>query len=111
MENSKEMKSALKSIIFAFAVAAMVWLVPQTGVGQVLSGSITGTIVDSTGAAVVGADVSATNLATNVTTTTKANASGEYRFDNLLAGDYRITATFTGFKSTSQQATVLLSRT
>ena len=79
--------------------------------GQAIDGSVVGTIVDSQGAAVVGADVSATNTATNVTANGKTSASGEYRFDHLLAGTYKITAKMTGFKITSENVIVSLNQT
>ena len=79
--------------------------------GQAIDGSVVGTIVDSQGAAVVGAEMSATNIATNVTASGKTSASGEYRFDHLLAGTYKITAKMTGFKITSENVIVSLNQT
>jgi hypothetical protein len=79
--------------------------------GQAIDGSVVGTIVDSQGAAVVGADVTAMNIATNVTANGKTSASGEYRFDHLLAGTYKITAKMTGFKITSENVIISLNQT
>src|SRR5207237_3414877 len=79
--------------------------------GQAMSGSIVGTVVDSSGAAVVGADVEATNVGTNVTTRSKTNSTGEYRIDNLLPGTYHVTVRATGFKVLSQTADVQLNKT
>src|SRR5271169_6815745 len=79
--------------------------------GQAIDGSVVGTIVDSQGAAVVGADVTATNVATNVTATGKTGSTGEYRFDHLLPGTYKITAKMTGFKITSENVIVALNQT
>ena len=50
--------------------------------GQAIDGSVVGTVVDTQGAAIVGAEVSATNIATNVGATGKTSGSGEYRFDH-----------------------------
>jgi hypothetical protein len=79
--------------------------------GQAIDGNVVGTIVDSSGAAVAGAEVTATNIGTNVTLTSKTSDSGEYRFDHLPAGTYRITAKMTGFKTLSQQVDVQLNMT
>ncbi len=78
---------------------------------QAVSGNIVGTVTDSSGAAVVGAEVVATKVATGVSATSKTSNSGEYRFDNLLAGTYRVTARSSGFRTTSVIAEVLLNQT
>src|SRR5215467_4943387 len=79
--------------------------------GQAIDGNVVGTVTDSSGAAVVGAEMTATNVATNVTTLTKTNSSGEYRFDHLLVGTYRIGVKMTGFKTTSEMVDVELNKT
>ena len=56
--------------------------------GQTISGNVVGTVIDASGAAVVGADVEATNVETNVVTRTKTNGKGEYQIENLLSGAY-----------------------
>jgi len=60
----------------------------------VLSGAVT----DPTGAVVVGARVSAVNIATNFESTTETNSEGLYRLPFLRPGTYRVTITATGFK-------------
>ena len=77
-------------------VTAM-WFVSGTMNAQVISGDLVGTIFDSSGATVPGVSVTATNSATDVKTTTTANASGEYRFSNLEPGTYNVTASGAGF--------------
>src|SRR5215467_13441861 len=79
--------------------------------GQAIDGNVVGTVTDASGAAVVGADVTATNIATNVLATTKTNSSGEYRFDHLMVGTYRIGVKRTGFKTTGEQVVVELNKT
>ena len=51
---------------------------------QATGGTIVGTVIDSTGAAVANADVEARSVGTNVATTVKTGDAGLYRFDNLL---------------------------
>ena len=79
--------------------------------GQAIDGSVVGTVVDTQGAAIVGAEVSATNIATNVGATGKTSGSGEYRFDHLLAGTYKITVKMTGFKMTTENVVISLNQT
>jgi hypothetical protein len=101
------------STFFALALALLVAvaLIPVGAFGQAISGNIVGTVTDSSGAVVTNAEVEATNIGTNVTHTTKTNGSGGYRFDNLLAGDYKITVKAPGFKTTSVTSAVQLNTT
>src|ERR1700760_3341199 len=61
------------------------------------SGAIAGAITDSSGAAIVGAAVTATNTGTNAQRTTRSGPAGEYRFDLLPVGDYSIHVEAPGF--------------
>jgi hypothetical protein len=61
-------------------------------------GSISGTITDSTGAAVPGVALTLKNQATNLTYSTTASASGTYSFLNLPIGMYTLTAAAKGFE-------------
>jgi hypothetical protein len=70
---------------------------------QVLYGSIVGNVTDPTGAVVVGADVTATQVATNHTMTGKSNESGIYTLSNVPAGAYTIMISKAGFKKSQAQ--------
>ncbi len=72
--------------------------------GQVTASStLQGTVTDKTGAAVVGADVTATNAATGVTRTVKTGSDGSYRIDPLAVGYYNISVTMQGFETAKAQ--------
>ena len=101
----------LRSLGFVFALISVVAFGAILALGQAIDGNIVGTVTDASGAAVVGAEVTATNIATNVSATAKTNGSGEYRFEHLLAGTYRITAKMTGFKTVSENVIVELNKT
>ena len=78
---------------------------------QAISGDLVGAITDASGAAVPNAAVTATNAATGIKTTTKSNASGDYRIPNLLPGSYDLTAAAPGFAtSTLKGVTVQLNQ-
>ena len=79
--------------------------------GQAIDGNVVGTVTDTSGAAVTGAEVTATNIATNVSVNGKTNGTGEYRFDHLPIGTYRITVKMNGFKTISEQVDVQLNLT
>ncbi|MGC4056444.1 MAG: carboxypeptidase-like regulatory domain-containing protein [Paludibaculum sp.] len=74
---------------------ALVWSV--VSFAQIDTGSIVGTVRDSSGAAVVSATVTVTNKATNLVHTTQSNTSGEYQFIGLQPGLYTIKGAAAGF--------------
>ena len=69
--------------------------------------SITGTVTDSSGAAVPTAQVAITNTEHGVNRTAPTNASGEYLFAALPIGSYDLTVTADGFKKFQARHVVL----
>ena len=67
------------------------------GFSQATDSIIVGTVSDSSGAAVIGATVTATNKATNVKYEAPTNQAGDYRLNNVPVGTYDVTATAKGF--------------
>ncbi|WP_238398585.1 carboxypeptidase-like regulatory domain-containing protein [Edaphobacter sp. 12200R-103] len=65
---------------------------------QVEQGRFVGHIQDPTGAAVAGAAVEATNLATNIVQRAQSNGGGDFVITPVLAGNYVLTVTATGFQ-------------
>jgi hypothetical protein len=65
---------------------------------QVSTAEIVGTVTDSSGAAVPGVKVTATNLSTALPYTTVSNASGAFTITQLQTGHYKVTAEAPGFK-------------
>ncbi|MFY9532341.1 MAG: carboxypeptidase regulatory-like domain-containing protein [Candidatus Acidiferrales bacterium] len=63
------------------------------------TGSITGTVRDSSGAVVPGAEVKVASSAIGLTRTTTTNANGDYLAAALPAGTYDLTVTAKGFKA------------
>ncbi len=62
------------------------------------SGSIQGTVLDTSGATLPGATVTATNVATGVATVRQTTAAGVYTLSPLAPGEYRVTVTLEGFQ-------------
>jgi len=80
--------------------------------GQAISGDLVGLIQDPSGAGVPNAVVEVTNDGTNIKNSATANNEGEYRFSNLPPGMYTLTASGTGFgTSTLKRVTVSLNTT
>ena len=66
---------------------------------QVAGGTITGTVVDTSGRVIPNTQVSITNVATGVSRTTTTNEDGLYTAPNLLPGAYEAKFAAPGFKS------------
>jgi outer membrane receptor protein involved in Fe transport len=73
---------------------------------QKITGDISGTVTDQSGAAVRGAAVKAQNLQTGEKASATSNDTGFYRLANLSTGQYRLTAEAPGFKTSERKAEV-----
>lgn len=79
---------------------------------QAVSGDVAGAVIDASGASVPGAGVSAVDPERGLLYSTTTNDRGEYRFANLPAGSYDLSATANGFaKSTLHGVAVQLNQT
>lgn len=75
--------------------------------GQSITGSITGTLSDPTGAVIPGAAVTVTNIDTNIAVSVKTDAGGNYTVSLLPRGRYRLEASASGFKRSVQENILL----
>ncbi|MGC9198768.1 MAG: carboxypeptidase regulatory-like domain-containing protein [Acidobacteriaceae bacterium] len=66
---------------------------------QSITGGVTGTVTDPSGAAIPGAVVTAHDLDTNVSTPTTTNSKGDYHIEHLPIGRYEVIASAKGFSS------------
>jgi outer membrane receptor protein involved in Fe transport len=69
---------------------------------QVDRATLSGTVKDSSGAVIAGANVSITNTATNLSTTVQTTGAGTYLAVNLAPGTYRVEAESQGFQKSGQ---------
>jgi len=74
---------------------------PQKVRGQLLQGSITGNVTDSSGAAVPDAKVVAKEQQTNFTRDTTTNSGGVYSLPTMPPGTYSVTVTAPSFQTTT----------
>lgn len=75
-------------------------------------GGLAGTVFDDSGSVVAGAQMTLLDLAQKQSRQVKADAAGHFEFDNLTAGQYQLTAAFTGFGTeTSEPITVSIGGT
>src|SRR5512140_902879 len=91
-------------------VATCLALLSATSFGQVLKGSISGTVTDPQGAVVSGAQVKATNTATGAPLTTTTDGSGLFHFNLIPVGDYKVEVSATGFKTAVQNNVLVTAR-
>lgn len=88
------------ALVLVAACLTLVWCIPS--VGQVLKGSISGTVVDPQGAVVSGAQVKATATTTGIVLTTKTDNGGLFRFNLIETGNYKVEVSAQGFKTSVQ---------
>ena len=89
---------------------AALLVIASTGMSRLnaqATGSIVGTVTDTSGAAVAVANIQVKNVATGVAQTTKTDDQGRYRVPELIIGEYEIQASKEGF-STSLHSGVTL---
>jgi hypothetical protein len=86
-----------RSFTLSVFVFAAVLLCTATLQGQTVQGVVTGTVVDSTGAVIPGAELTLTNDGTGVSQTDKSGQDGSYRFPLVPPGTYTLTTKAASF--------------
>jgi hypothetical protein len=99
--------SKLSSIYKLFNLALAIVFFTGSVMSQETRGTIFGTVTDPNGAAVAGAAVAITNVATNVSTQVTTNESGAFEAPYLLPGTYSVVVTASGYKKVVQQSVTL----
>ena len=74
-------------------------VVAHTSFAQRITATIRGTVTDTTGAVVPGANVTVKGEETGYTRSTLTNSAGVYSFPELPTGTYGVEVALTGFKS------------
>lgn len=80
------------------ALVAVLFVASFAAAQGIATGSISGTVVDPSGAVVSAASVSAQNVETNLSLTTQTNDSGYFTFRNVPPGTYKLTVEGKGFR-------------
>jgi len=81
----------------------LVLLVPAAARAQVLYGSLVGNVTDPNGAAVPGAKVELTNVATGDVSTVTTDDRGSYALNDLQVGIYKVAVSRSSFKTTVKE--------
>ena len=93
------MRHAGKSALRVLCIALLLVAAARPSSAQSVSGTILGTVTDSSGAVVSGAKVTILNEGTALTRTVVTDASGEYTAPSLPTGHYTVLAELQGFKA------------
>src|SRR5580704_6178033 len=73
------------------------------GYGQVLYGTLTGTVTDASGAPVPSAKVAAVDVGTGVAKQTTTDDRGNYIFTDLTPGTYKVTISAPSFRTVVEE--------
>jgi hypothetical protein len=105
MKNLQRMSQVTTLILILFSLFS-------TALAQQTTGNVRGIVKDPTEAIVPGAKITITDRNTGSTATTESSGDGEFRFNNLLAGDYQLTVEAASFKKLSlNDVRVILNQT
>ena len=99
---------AARNLLAVGALVLVTWLLAAPAFAQVLYGTITGVITDTSGAVVSNAAVKVLDTGTGTVREVTTNAEGVYNAFTLNPGTYQVTATAQGFASKKQDGIVVL---
>src|SRR5882762_2793185 len=86
-------------LVFAVLAASVLVGVPARLSAQVVGATMSGTVTDTSGGVVPGANISVKNVATGIIRLASTNGSGLYNVPNLQPGPYEINASASGFNT------------
>lgn len=103
-----EIAKSGRGLVRGFLGVVLVLLCSVTLRAQTANGSLTGVVTDATGAAVPGATVTLTNVATAAKLVQQTGETGLYSFVNLYPSNYRLTVDKAGFAPVVRDNVVIL---
>ena len=98
-----EGEEAMNPVRTVWLLLLVHFLVPGVARAQDPRGAITGTVNDTSGARLPGVTITATNVATNVMSSTTTNTEGDFAILFLNPGTYTVSAELSGFKKLVRQ--------
>src|SRR5712692_3769689 len=93
------MRSEQRSSWWGFRVGFLSLVLVGAAAAQSDRGTLAGTILDSSGAVVSGAAITATGVGTGTVYNAVSGSSGGYRIPDIRVGSYNVRVTGTGFKT------------
>jgi len=92
-------RTYLKALCVLFIAVVLFGSAVSAYAQSATTGAVGGTIYDTKGAVLAGAEISVVNVATGETRSTTTKASGDYRITELPPGTYTVIVTATGFET------------
>jgi hypothetical protein len=94
-------QSVLWKLCVVFTLTVLTALMPRHVAAQAVSGTIVGTVTDSSGAVVSGAKITLVSEETGLSRTLTTDSHGEFQAPSMPTGSYTVTAEAQGFKLAS----------
>ena len=101
---------SLRTLEAVFALSLALLVLTPGALGQTVTGSLSGTVVDPTGAAIPGASVVLTSEETKVARNATSNSAGFFGFSALMPGSYTLTVSASGMAKFEETGIVLNSQ-
>src|SRR5580704_3190 len=99
-----KLKKVILGLLAVLVIAAV--MAPSLMAQSLVSGDITGTVTDPSGAVVSGATVTLKSNANGSTRTSTTGSNGTYRFSLLSPGSYTVSVSASGFSKAETQTSV-----
>src|SRR3990170_3228817 len=99
MHQPEAQASCRHPYLLATQLVLFTLLAASVAAGQVITGTIVGTVTDNTGAVLPGARITASNVDTGTEAGAISNATGDYTINLLRPGSYVLTAQAEGFQT------------
>ncbi len=97
----RKLMARIRTTLAASSLALLLAWAPRAS-AQAVFGQILGTVTDSTGAAVPGADITVTDVSKGTTVTQQSNGAGEFTIEHLIPDVYTVKVEAKGFKGYQQ---------
>jgi hypothetical protein len=107
MNEREKMKTRIRKLLY-IGFAVLLALGAASRISAQSTGSIRGTVLDSSGAAIPNAAVTATDANTSIARSAASNESGIFVFPDLPIGTYNLKISKSGFKTENRPALELL---
>ncbi len=111
-ERPRQVRRAIRStLVFIAVLAAAIGAFPAIGAAQTVTGTVQGTVTDTTGSPMPGVSISIQNIETAATRQATTNERGQYSAPFLPLGRYKLSASLSGFGTVIRDAGVTLNST
>src|SRR5260370_27930022 len=96
-------------LVATMLAALLAVVAPHLAAQSILTGDVVGTVTDPSGAVVSGATVTLSSVDTGSMQTAKTGSTGAFRFPLVKPGQYKLSVTATGFRTTTQTVSAAVS--